>query len=88
MTAYRSPHAPPGAELRSRRALVDLIDTLGMSEREVARRAGLGHATVNHLVTGRRTGCSPATARAVAAVLGCDPVLLFTGMYHGRNQPS
>ncbi|HEX2904713.1 MAG TPA: helix-turn-helix transcriptional regulator [Jatrophihabitans sp.] len=64
-------------QLRSRRALGDYIDLLGMSERELARSAGLSHSTVNHLVTGRRDSCSLATAVAIERVLGCPPGLLF-----------
>ena len=48
-----------------------------MSERELARVAGLSHSTVNHLVTGRRTGCSLATARAIENALGCGEGSLF-----------
>jgi hypothetical protein len=44
-------------QLRSRDALVICLEATGMSERQLARVAGLSHATVNHLVTGRRTGC-------------------------------
>lgn len=64
-------------QLRSRRALGDYIDLLGISERQLARSAGLSHSTVNHLVTGRRDSCSLATAVAIERVLGCPPGLLF-----------
>jgi DNA-binding Xre family transcriptional regulator len=63
--------------LRSRRALGDYIDLLGVSEREVARSAGLSHSTVNHLVTGRRDSCSLRTAVAIERALHCPPGLLF-----------
>lgn len=63
--------------LRSRRALGDYIDLLGMSERELARSAGLSHSTVNHLVTGRRDSCSLRTAVAIERALDCPPGLLF-----------
>jgi hypothetical protein len=63
--------------LRSRLALVSLIDGAGISEREVARRALLSHATVNHLVTGRRTTCSLATAVAIESVLAARPGSIF-----------
>jgi DNA-binding Xre family transcriptional regulator len=48
-----------------------------MSERQLARVAGLSHATVNHLITGRRTGCTLATAHAIEAALGVGPGILF-----------
>lgn len=48
-----------------------------MSERQLAREAGLSHATVNHLITGRRTGCTLATAHAIEAALGVGPGTLF-----------
>lgn len=66
--------------LRDRSVLVALLDAAGISERELARRARLGHATVNHLMTGRRGSCSPATARAVCAALGVDVRVLFSGV--------
>ena len=64
-------------QLRSRRALGDYIDLLGISERQLARNAGLSHSTVNHLVTGRRDSCSLQTAVAIERALGCPPGLLF-----------
>jgi transcriptional regulator with XRE-family HTH domain len=57
--------------------LIVYLEASGMSERQLARVAGLGHATVNHLVTGRRTRCSLATARAIESALGCAPGTLF-----------
>ncbi|HTZ42735.1 MAG TPA: helix-turn-helix transcriptional regulator [Jatrophihabitans sp.] len=63
--------------LRSRRALGDYIDLLGISERQLARNAGLSHSTVNHLVTGRRNTCSLSTAIAIERALDCPPGLLF-----------
>jgi len=64
-------------QLRSRRALADYIDLLGISERQLARSAGLSHSTVNHLVTGRRNSCSLPTAVAIERALDCPPGLLF-----------
>lgn len=63
--------------LRSRNMLSEYIKLLGESERQFAARAGLGHATVNHLLTGRRDQCSSATAEAIEKALGCPPGLLF-----------
>jgi transcriptional regulator with XRE-family HTH domain len=50
---------------------------MGMSERELAERAGIGHATVNHLLSGRRSGCTQQTAASIEAALGCPPGLFF-----------
>lgn len=66
-------------QLRSREALIICLEATGMSERQLARVAGLGHATVNHLITGRRTRCSPATAIAIETALGCELGTLFDG---------
>jgi DNA-binding XRE family transcriptional regulator len=63
--------------LRDRLIFVALIEDAALSERELARRAGLGHSTVNHLMTGRRTTCSLATALAITRVLGCPVSTLF-----------
>jgi transcriptional regulator with XRE-family HTH domain len=64
-------------QLRSRDALIICLEATGMSERQLARVAGLSHATVNHLVTGRRTGCTLATARAIETALGVAEGTLF-----------
>lgn len=50
---------------------------LGMSERALAERAGVGHATVNHLLSGRRDRCTARTASAIESALGCPPGLFF-----------
>ena len=63
--------------LRNRWTFGDYIRLLGLSEREFARHAGLSHSTVNHLLTGRRTSCSPRTAQAIESALECPPGLLF-----------
>jgi plasmid maintenance system antidote protein VapI len=65
-------------QLRSRSVLADYIRLLGLTEREFARRAGLSHSTVNHLVVGRRGRCSAKTATAIETALGCPPGLLFS----------
>jgi len=64
-------------QLRSREALIICLEATGMSERQLARVAGLSHATVNHLVTGRRTGCTLSTARAIETALGVAVGTLF-----------
>jgi hypothetical protein len=56
------------------------ISLVGLSERELARRAGISHSTLNHLLTGRRTVCTQSTARAVERALGCG-----TGVFFGRD---
>lgn len=50
---------------------------LNISGRELARRAGLKPAIVGHLLAGRRTTCSKATAVAIEEALGCPRNLLF-----------
>ncbi len=63
--------------LRSRETLVECLELSGLSERELARAAPLGHATVNHLVTGRRSSCSLTTAIAIERVFDVSPGTLF-----------
>lgn len=58
-------------------ALRAYLRLLGLSERALAGRAGVGHATVNHLVSGRRGHCTERTAAAIEAALGCPPGLFF-----------
>jgi len=64
-------------QVRDREALRAYIRLAGLSERSLAHRAGIGHATVNHLLSGRRTTCSADTAVAIAAVLECPPFVFF-----------
>lgn len=64
-------------QVRDPGALRAYLRLLGLSERALAMRAGVGHATVNHLLSGRRTGCTARTAAAIEAVLGCPPGLFF-----------
>jgi len=64
-------------QLRSRKVLAECLQLTGLSERELARAAGLGHATVNHLLTGRRDGCSLGTARAIEQVFEIEAGGLF-----------
>ncbi|MDT0264462.1 helix-turn-helix domain-containing protein [Jatrophihabitans lederbergiae] len=63
--------------LRNRLVLAAFVDNARMSEREIARRAGLSHSTANHLITGRRTTCSLSTAVAIAQALHCPNGTLF-----------
>jgi transcriptional regulator with XRE-family HTH domain len=63
--------------VRDAAALRAYLRLLGWSERGLAGRAGVSPATVNHLVSGRRQTCSPATAAALEAALGCPPGLFF-----------
>jgi transcriptional regulator with XRE-family HTH domain len=58
-------------------ALRAYLGLLGLSERALAVRAGVGHATVNHLLSGRRTGCTQRTAAAIEAALACPPGVFF-----------
>lgn len=63
--------------VRDRDALRSYLRLLRMSEREVAARAGIAHATLNHLLTGRRVRCSSATARAIERALRCPTGVFF-----------
>lgn len=63
--------------LRSREILVACLELAGLTERELARRAGLSHSTVNHLCTGRRDSCSRQSAYAIEQALNLDLGKLF-----------
>jgi transcriptional regulator with XRE-family HTH domain len=69
--------------LRDRATLRGYLRLLGLSGRELAVRAGVGHATVNHLLTGRRATCSPATAHALADALRCPADVFFERSFSG-----
>lgn len=63
--------------VRDRDAIKAYLRLLRMSERRLAARAGVGHATVNHLLSGRRVTCSDRTAHAIEAALDCPQGLFF-----------
>ena len=70
-------------QIRDRVALRAYLRLLGVSEREFAERAGVGHATVNHLLSGRRQACTRRTAVAIEEALGCPPGLFFEARQSG-----
>lgn len=72
--------------LRNRLVLGAFLDNAGLSEREVARRAGLSHSTINHLMTGRRATCTTSTAAAIARVVGCPVGALFIAENPSEHQ--
>ncbi len=63
--------------LKSRRSLNEYVSFHKLSGRGLARKAGLKPAIVGHLLSGRRSTCSLATARAIEEALGCPPGFLF-----------
>lgn len=63
--------------LRNRLVFAAFVDNAGVSERAVARRAGLSHSTVNHLISGRRVTCSLRTAITIAHAVHCPVEVLF-----------
>jgi transcriptional regulator with XRE-family HTH domain len=63
--------------IRSAAVLREYLGLLGLSERALARSAGLSHSTLNHLLSGRRETCSPRTAAAIEAALGCSTGVFF-----------
>lgn len=65
-------------KLKSRKALLDYMAFHKIpSAYELARRSGLKVGIVGHLVSGRRTSCNPATARAIEDAMQCPPGFLF-----------
>ncbi|WP_234971408.1 helix-turn-helix domain-containing protein [Jatrophihabitans endophyticus] len=63
--------------VRDLAALTAYVRLLGVSQRRLAGDAGVGHATVNHLLSGRRRHCSAETAAAIERALGCPSGLFF-----------
>jgi transcriptional regulator with XRE-family HTH domain len=68
---------PFAMQLRDRATLRAYLHLMDMSERGLADRAGLAHATVNHLLSGRRDRCSARTATAIEQALSAPPGLFF-----------
>jgi transcriptional regulator with XRE-family HTH domain len=68
-------------------ALRSYVRLAGLSQRALAVRAGVAPATVNHLLSGRRTGCSRETAAAIERALQCPPGLFFAAAgAHAQEQ--
>ncbi len=63
--------------IRDREALRAYVRLMRLSVRELATGAGIAHATVGHLLSGRRDTCSRRTARAIEAVLACPSGVFF-----------
>jgi transcriptional regulator with XRE-family HTH domain len=63
--------------VRDGAALRSYLRLLGLSDRAFAARAGIGHATVSHLLSGRRSRCSARTAAAIETALDCPAGLFF-----------
>jgi epoxyqueuosine reductase QueG len=74
--------------VRDRDALRSYLNLMAMSERALAEEAGLGHATVNHLISGRRLTCSLTTARAIETVLRCPPGVFFEPVRRDDSRPA
>lgn len=72
------------ARVRDTTTLKGYLQLLGLSERALATRAGVGHATVNHLLSGRRRTCSRTTAAAIESVLACPSGIFFEPCAVGR----
>jgi hypothetical protein len=64
-------------QVRDLDALRRYVALIPLSERGLAELAGLGHATVNHLLSGRRATCSRGTAEAIESALACPRGLFF-----------
>jgi transcriptional regulator with XRE-family HTH domain len=73
---------PFAMQVRNRGTLRAYLELMQLSERALAQRAGLGHATVNHLLSGRRDRCSARTAAAIEHALSAPPGLFFHAVTH------
>lgn len=71
--------------LRDADTMRGYVRLLNMSERELASQAGIGHATLNHLLSGRRATCSVETAVALEQALACPDGLFFAPMTAPRR---
>jgi transcriptional regulator with XRE-family HTH domain len=72
-------------KIRDPETMRGYLRLLDMSERSLASRAGVGHATVNHLLSGRRVTCSTETARAIEAALACPSGIFFAPVTKRRR---
>lgn len=75
----------PRMILRDPDTMRGYLRLLNLSERALATRAGIGHATLNHLLSGRRETCSAETAAALESALSCPAGLFFAPAPTGRG---
>jgi transcriptional regulator with XRE-family HTH domain len=76
---------PFAMQIRDRATLRAYLELMHLSERGLAQRAGLAHATVNHLLSGRRDRCSAQTAKAIEHALSAPPGLFFEPVARRRR---
>lgn len=81
-TITRYKRRPKGTWMRLRsadllRALVGPEEDKVMSGRKLARYAETHPSFIDHLLSGRRSSCSPKTADRIAEALGVSTALLF-----------
>ncbi|HEY2165567.1 MAG TPA: hypothetical protein VGH01_00255 [Jatrophihabitantaceae bacterium] len=76
---------PFAMQVRDRATLRAYLGLMQLSERGLAQRAGLAHATVNHVLSGRRDRCSAHTATAIEQALCAPPGLFFEPVARRRR---
>lgn len=68
-------------KLRSAATLAALIDqekdARGLTQAQLAREAGVTPPFISHLLSGRKTSCTPETAAAIARALGVPRRILW-----------
>ena len=73
-------------DVTDRERLEEAVRAIGV--RETARQVKIGQSAIHGLITGKRTGCTAATAERLAEVVGIDRDYLFaprTGSQDARD---
>lgn len=60
-----------------RQLLLQHFDYEGISERELARIAGLSHTTIQNYLNGKRKTCNAASAKKIEKALGAPRMTIF-----------
>jgi transcriptional regulator with XRE-family HTH domain len=68
---------PVRLQIRNRQWLVNQRLEAGLTQEELATKAGISHSIVAKLEQGARTRVDPATARSICDALGCALTQLF-----------
>lgn len=71
MTQSTTPENTAGAFVREKRAAA------GLTQKQLADRAGVTATYVSHIENGREVPSKPETIEALAAAIGIDPYTLF-----------
>ncbi|WP_132013177.1 hypothetical protein [Hydrogenispora ethanolica] len=82
---------PIQVKIKDRAKLAELIYKSGYTIRSLARESNMADSTIQFLIDGRRTNCSPKTAKAIlekleSAGVNFDDLFFVENTYKSQNE--